>query len=176
MAIFNSYVSLPEGSHCDATNAPNAPITKAPLGSIFGAVCGGHVADFMAHRLPRRQLAVGHRWRQKTQGYNMVQPVYNGIHQLHAPFSYLSISFHSLQLEPQLWFLCRVRSDTAFYLDNSYRASEAGANRFLKSEQYTIVDSVDLWHLVTRESSQISVKSVLESWSLLEALVGSFWN
>lgn len=26
---------------------------SAPLGSIFGAVCGGHVADFMAHRLPR---------------------------------------------------------------------------------------------------------------------------
>ncbi len=26
---------------------------EAPLGSIFGAVCGGHVADFMAYLLPR---------------------------------------------------------------------------------------------------------------------------
>lgn len=29
-------------------------ISEAPLGSIFGAVCGGHVADFMAYLLPRR--------------------------------------------------------------------------------------------------------------------------
>ena len=29
-------------------------IQQAPLGSIFGAVCGGHIADFLAQQWPRR--------------------------------------------------------------------------------------------------------------------------
>ena len=91
---------------------------KAPLGSIFGAVCGGHVADFMAHRLPRRQLAV-HRWYRphKTHWYcdtSVACP----------PFISFKIFWFSTTAVKAM-VLCRVGSDTAFYLDNSLQGFQS---------------------------------------------------